>query len=186
MYPPLPPPPPTHHCHRHRLHHLLLTSSPPPPPYTAATKNALYVNEVKAAKHLKKSDLHTYTFASAALRKKMRSPLKSTAQKALKAAREAKSTHGHAAKYKAYATIRGVPFEALISWPFKPNGIDIKFLTITVPKLNDGLHLPDTLPWGSEQWTRLHDLPKEAEMRDVFARCALFHTDLGSSRGCRS
>ena len=26
-----------------------------------------------------------------------------------------------------------MPFEALISWPFKPNGIDIKFLTITVP-----------------------------------------------------
>ena len=45
----------------------------------------------------------------------------------------AKSTHGHAAKYKAYATIRGVSFVALISWPFKSNGIDIAQLKITVP-----------------------------------------------------
>lgn len=56
--------------------------------------------------------------------------------------------------------------------------LQTEFLTSYMPKLNQGLHLPETLPWGSEQWTRLHDLPKEAEMRDAFARCALFHPDL--------
>ena len=92
---------------------------------------------MKDARHLKDSDLHAYKWASAALRKKMRSPLKSTVQKALKASREAShgmSTHGHTAKYNAYATIRGVSFVAKISWPFKPNGIDIGGLQFTVPK----------------------------------------------------
>ena len=53
-----------------------------------------------------------------------------------------------------------------------------EFLACTVPKLNDGLHLPETLPWGDEEWTRRYDLPLEAEMRDAFARCALYHPSL--------
>lgn len=53
-----------------------------------------------------------------------------------------------------------------------------EYLTRMVPDLNAGLRLPETLPWGGEEWTRLTHLPWEAEMRDAFARCALNHPSI--------
>lgn len=50
-----------------------------------------------------------------------------------------------------------------------------EYLTKTLPKMADGLCLPETLPWGSEQWSCLRNLPQEAAMRDALARCALYH-----------
>lgn len=52
-----------------------------------------------------------------------------------------------------------------------------EYLTVTLPTLMLAC-LPETLPWGDETWTRLHDLPKERSMRDAFGRCALFYPSI--------
>jgi len=53
-----------------------------------------------------------------------------------------------------------------------------EWLNVSVPGMNEGLLLPETLPWGDEEWSRLHDLPHEAEMQDAYARAALYYPSL--------
>ena len=58
------------------------------------------------------------------------------------------------------------------------HGLRTAFLSATLPKCNGNLCLPTTLPWGSEKWTRMNNLPQEEEMRDALARCALYHASI--------
>ena len=52
-----------------------------------------------------------------------------------------------------------------------------EFITKTMSEESECKELPETLPWGDETWTRMHDLPQEAKLRDAFARAVLYHPD---------
>jgi len=58
-----------------------------------------------------------------------------------------------------------------------------EFLTEELPQAAGRLQLPETLPWGEEEWTRLRSLPDEAAMREAFARCQLYHPSLVDGLG---
>ena len=50
-----------------------------------------------------------------------------------------------------------------------------EYISSSVPKLNDGMRIPDTLYWGREEWIRKSDLLHESELQNILELAALYY-----------